>query len=101
MDNFLLPEPVDEVDVVVEVSLLKTQDLSNMDDHSLVDEISPLLEISTFMKETEKALSEYFRTGQLTDRNRKILEGCYILAHTAFMLSETHRGAITIGFEIN
>ena len=61
---------------------------SSLDDESLVDEMLSVIHDYDFMKGTENGLFEYANSGTLTEENRVLLEGAYILAHTRYMLEE-------------
>lgn len=82
--------PADIVDSVVEVELIE-QEVSSLDDNTLVDEIMHLIQEFDFSKETEEVIANYLIAGSLTDRERKVLEGCYINVYSSLGITEDGR----------
>ena len=93
MNEFGLIEP-DVIDVMVEVAGIQ-EEISTLDDHTLVDEVVHLVEMFDFSKETERILGEYFSSGTLDVNGRKILEGCYINAYGVLSINEKGQICIT------
>ena len=76
-------------DCVIETSMVML-DLEEMDDDSLVDEISDEINSGDYMKGTFKVFSEFTERGELSEDVRKMAEGVYLLAHTNYFFGEEH-----------
>lgn len=60
----------------------------NLDDESLVDEVSMMITTYDFDLNVDKIVTQFFSTGKLKKEGRKCLEGCYILFHGDWAIRE-------------
>ena len=76
---------VNEVDVLIETKNVK-EEVGDLKDQRLVEVVNELLFQLEFGKEAELCIGQYFKNSKLTDRQRKVLEGTYILYYGTMAL---------------
>lgn len=71
----------DELTVLMEVGdCLKT--VQKWKTEKLVDEIVLLQQYHDFMKYTDKVIEKYWRDGELSKEDRRVLEGAFVIVNT-------------------
>lgn len=63
------------------------EEASKVKDARLVEVANQLMLQLQFNEETDKHIGLYFKTGSLTERGRKVLEGCYVLYYSRLTVS--------------